>query len=84
MVECPNCHKKLTAKSLKYSHKNNCRVNKTPEQLPKESQLQIHVAEKPNIFVEIPERIIGTKNNTRIQRMQNRQNQMEKLISLAF
>ena len=84
MVECPDCHKKMTLKSLKYSHKNNCQVNKPSEQLPKEAKLQTHVAEKPNIVVEIPEKINVIKNNIRIQRMQNRHNQMEKLISLAF
>ena len=41
LVECPDCHKKMTLKSLKYSHKNNCQVNKPPEQLPKEAKLLI-------------------------------------------
>jgi hypothetical protein len=56
LVECPDCHKKMTLKSLKYSHKNNCQVNKPSEQLPKEAKLQTYVAEKPNIVVEIPEK----------------------------
>jgi hypothetical protein len=56
LVECPDCHKKMTLKTLKYSHKNNCQVNKPSEQLPKEAKLQTHVAEKPNIVVEIPEK----------------------------
>ena len=28
LVECPDCNKKMTSKSLRYSHKNNCSANK--------------------------------------------------------
>ena len=31
LVECPDCNKKLTKKSLKYSHAKNCPANKPKE-----------------------------------------------------
>ena len=32
MVECPDCNKKMTKKSLKYSHAKNCIANKQPKE----------------------------------------------------
>ena len=31
LVECPDCNKKMTKKSLKYSHEQNCIAHKQPE-----------------------------------------------------
>ena len=31
LVECPDCNKKMTKNSLKYSHKQNCIAHKQPE-----------------------------------------------------
>ena len=36
LVECPDCNKKLTKKSLKYSHAKNCPANKQPKEEEKE------------------------------------------------
>jgi len=33
LVECPDCGKNMTAKTLKYSHAKNCTVNKQPTKL---------------------------------------------------
>ncbi len=32
LVECPDCNKKMTKKSLKYSHAKNCPANKQPKE----------------------------------------------------
>ncbi len=38
LVECPDCNKKMTKKSLKYSHAKNCHANKPKEDDKKEEE----------------------------------------------
>ena len=38
MVECPDCNKKMTKKTLKYSHAKNCLANKQQEEETKEEE----------------------------------------------
>ena len=38
LVECPDCNKKLTKKSSKYSHAENCPANKQPKEEEKEEE----------------------------------------------
>ena len=38
LVECPDCGKNMTAKTLKYSHAKNCTVNKQPTKPPSVQQ----------------------------------------------
>jgi hypothetical protein len=53
MVECPDCNKKMTKKSLKYSHAKNCIANKQPkeeeaaEETNEETQEQEEEAKPP-------------------------------------
>jgi len=46
-AECPDCHKKMSAKALKYSHAKNCKANNPPPvKQPPVAQQQM-VAEQP-------------------------------------
>ena len=40
MVECPDCNKKMTKKTLKYSHAKNCLANKQQKEETKEEETQ--------------------------------------------
>ena len=46
MVECPDCKKKMTKKSLKYSHAKNCSANKKPKE---EEEEEVTASVKPII-----------------------------------
>ena len=78
MVECPDCNKKMTIKSLKYSHKINCIANKHAEPTKiienktKEKPLNIVVPKQ----IEIP--------NHRLLRMNERNRKIQSLASQAF
>ena len=41
MVECPDCKKKMTKKSLKYSHAKNCSANKKQKKKRKKKSQQV-------------------------------------------
>ena len=43
MVECPDCKKKMTKKSLKYSHAKNCSANKKPKEEEEEEEVTASV-----------------------------------------
>ena len=77
LVKCDDCGKMLTLKSLKYSHKTNCSVNKKeviPEVIP-EVVHETKIEKKPK--KEKPERMIEQqpeKLNNRNERMMSRMN----------
>ena len=87
LVKCDDCGKMLTLKSLKYSHKNNCTVNKKeviPEVIP-EVVHETKIEKKPK--KEKPERMIEQqpeKLNNRNERMMSRIRKIENLALQAF
>jgi hypothetical protein len=91
LVKCDDCGKMMTLKSLKYSHKTNCPVNKKeviPEVIPEvisEVVLQTKIDKKPK--KEKPEKIIEQqpeKLNNRNERMMSRIRKIENLALQAF
>jgi hypothetical protein len=77
MVECPDCNKKMTIKSLKYSHKQNCIAHKQTEPIEKKpKQNEKSIIEKPK-HIELP-------INNRLNRMNERAKKIELLASQAF
>ena len=87
LVKCDDCGKMLTLKSLKYSHNNNCTVNKKevmPEVIP-EVVHETKIEKKPK--KEKPERMIEQqpeKLNNRNERMMSRIRKIENLALQAF
>ena len=76
LVECPDCNKKMTKKSLKYSHKQNCTAHKQPE--------PIKTIEKKPKQIEVPKHIEVPIINHRLNRMNERAKKIENLASQAF
>ena len=76
LVECPDCNKKMTKKSLKYSHKQNCIAHKQPE--------PIKTIEKKPKQIEVPKHIEVPIINHRLNRMNERAKKIENLASQAF
>ena len=76
LVECPNCQKKLTAKTLKYNHIHNCPANKFKESEPKKEQ--INVADNQEPVIE------DKKPSSRELRMMKREKLISTLITQAF
>jgi hypothetical protein len=84
LVECPDCHKKMTKKSLKYSHKQNCithkqsePIEKKPKQHEKPKHIEIPITGKPCMVPTEPV-------NHRLNRMNERVKKIELLASQAF
>jgi len=75
-VECPDCGKQMSAKTLKYSHAPNCLFKKQVDK--EEAQMKTIPAEV--IEVEIQKRMSCAK----AERLSRRQKQIESLITNAF
>ena len=75
-VECPDCGKQMSAKTLRYSHAANCTVRK-------KSQLETQAA--PSITNDIIEHEVNKRmNNFKEDRMARRQRAIESLVAQAF
>jgi hypothetical protein len=75
---CPDCHKVMSAKSLKYSHANNCKARAQPKQEP----VKMVEAVEPSKPVEHPISVLMAAE--RAMRMGQRRQRIESLLSHAF
>ena len=75
---CPDCHKVMSAKSLKYSHANNCKARAPPKQEPVK-MVEAVESSKP---VEHPISVLMAAE--RAMRMGQRRQRIESLLSHAF
>jgi hypothetical protein len=75
---CPDCHKVMSAKSLKYSHANNCKARAPPKQEPVK-MVEAVESSKP---VEHPISVLMAAE--RAMRMGQRRQRIESLLSNAF
>ena len=75
---CPDCHKVMSAKSLKYSHANNCKARAPPKQEP----VKMVEAVEPSKPVEHPISVLMAAE--RAMRMGQRRQRIESLLSHAF
>jgi hypothetical protein len=75
---CPDCHKVMSAKSLKYSHANNCKARAPPKQEPVK-MVEAVESSKP---VEHPTSVLMAAE--RAMRMGQRRQRIESLLSHAF
>ena len=75
---CPDCHKVMSTKSLKYSHANNCKARAPPKQEP----VKMVEAVEPSKPVEHPISVLMAAE--RAMRMGQRRQRIESLLSNAF
>ena len=75
---CPDCHKVMSAKSLKYSHANNCKARAPPKQEP----VKMVEAVEPSKPMEHPISVLMAAE--RAMRMGQRRQRIESLLSNAF
>ena len=75
---CPDCHKVMSAKSLKYSHANNCKARAQPKHEPVK-MVEAVESSKP---VEHPISVLMAAE--RAMRMGQRRQRIESLLSHAF
>ena len=75
---CPDCHKVMSAKSLKYSHANNCKARAQPKHEPVK-MVEAVESSKP---VEHPISVLMAAE--RAMRMGQRRQRIESLLSNAF
>jgi hypothetical protein len=75
---CPDCHKVMSAKSLKYSHANNCKARAPPKQEP----VKMVEAVEPSKPVAHPISVLMAAE--RAMRMGQRRQRIESLLSHAF
>ena len=75
---CPDCHKVMSAKSLKYSHANNCKARAPPKQEPVK-MVEAVESSKP---VDHPISVLMAAE--RAMRMGQRRQRIESLLSHAF
>ena len=75
---CPDCHKVMSTKSLKYSHANNCKARAPPKQEPVK-MVEAVESSKP---VEHPISVLMAAE--RAMRMGQRRQRIESLLSHAF
>ena len=76
-VECPDCGKKMSAKTLKYSHGPNCLFKKLADK------------EEAEMMTKVPEAVIEAEVQKRMscakaERLNRRQKQIESLVANAF
>ena len=83
LVECPKCHKKLTERTLKYSHQAVCSAVNPPQPKPKTKtqakQEEVHQPAEQTI-----ENIQLPQISMRMQRINQRSERYKKLIVNAF
>ena len=78
-VECPDCGKKMSAKTLRYNHGPNCLFRK---QADKEEAQMNKVKE---VSEEVIEAEVQTRmSNAKAERLNRRQKQIESLVANAF
>jgi len=90
-VECPDCGKRMSAKTLKYSHVPNCLFKKQAdkeEALLKETSLRSPVDEGKRALIlsdEVIEAEVQKRmSSARAERLNRRQKQLERLVANAL
>ena len=78
-VSCPDCGKQMSAKTLKYSHVPNC-----PAKKQKEANEDMPVASSTITDEMIEQEIEKRMANKRVERLNKRQKDLEKLVAGAF
>ena len=88
---CPDCHKVMSAKSLKYSHANNCKARAPPKQEPVKMVEAVESSKPVAPFYEGSVSPQGGKHPIsvlmaaeRAMRMGQRRQRIESLLSHAF
>jgi hypothetical protein len=88
---CPDCHKVMSAKSLKYSHANNCKARAPPKQEPVKMVEAVESSKPVAPFIEGSVSPQGGKHPIsvlmaaeRAMRMGQRRQRIESLLSHAF
>lgn len=89
LVECPNCHKKLTERTLKYSHQAVCPATNPPQATPKPKPrptTQMEQIQEPMRMQSIEEvrEIVLPQITARMQRLNQRAERYKKLVVNAF
>ena len=83
LVECPNCHKQMTKRTLRYDHRKTCPGEKVErEKIPVQRRIKKEVVEtkRPPAPIRIPEEIIEQEVKKRIlSSVQDRLHQRLKL-----
>ena len=77
-VECPNCHRKMNKKTLRYSHK--CPTIKTK---PKKEEIETE-PEQPPQEQNVYHRLLELEFQRKEQLMKEKEEKMNKLITHAF
>ena len=88
LVECPNCHKKLTERTLKYSHNAVCSAVNPPQPKPKvkaEATAQAEEQQKTIQHVPLSDAVhLIPPVTARMQRINIRAERYKKLVANAF
>ena len=86
MVECPDCHKKLTQRTLNYSHQQVCPAKNPPKENKVSKPARVAKQAEPVQHIQVEYmgyNPVGPVIN-RIQRVNVRQERIKKLVANAF
>ena len=81
-VACPDCGKKMSAKTLKYSHGPNCVINRQKQQKPSEESSPNEIQSVTNEWVE--HEVQRRLNGRREERATRREAMVANLVKNAF
>ena len=81
-VACPDCGKKMSAKTLKYSHGPNCVIQKQKQQMPREESSPNEIQSVTNEWVE--HEVQRRLNGRREERATRREAMVANLVKNAF
>ena len=81
-VACPDCGKKMSAKTLKYSHGPNCVIQKQKQQMPREESSPNEIESVTNDWVE--HEVQRRLNGRRTERATRREAMVANLMKNAF
>ncbi len=81
-VACPDCGRKMFAKTLKYSHVPNCVIQKQKQQTPRKESSQNEIHSVPNDWVE--HEVQSRLNGRREERANRREAMVANLMKNAF
>ena len=84
-VACPDCGKKMSAKTLKYSHGPNCVIHKQKQQMPSEDSSPNEIERMQSVSNEWIEHEVQRRlNGRRDDRATRREAMVAKLLKYAF
>ena len=81
-VACPDCGKKMSAKTLKYSHGPNCVIHKQKQQIPSDESAPNEIQSVTNEWVE--HEVQRRLNGRREERATRREAMVANLVKNAF